>query len=62
MYFKASNDQEEDEALIVGMQLGKEVGVQDLRVDSNSKLVTSKIARDFQNKDPHLEKHLKKVR
>jgi ribonuclease HI len=39
--FKASNNQAEYEALIVGMRLAKEMEVADLRAKSDSQLVTS---------------------
>ncbi|GAU35844.1 hypothetical protein TSUD_63330 [Trifolium subterraneum] len=60
--FKASNNQAEYEALIVGMRLAKEMEVADLRAKSDSQLVTSQVSGEFQAKDPQLIKYLEQVR
>lgn len=38
--FKASNNQAEYEALVAGMRLAKEMGVKELKIKSDSQLVT----------------------
>lgn len=59
--FKASNNQAEYEALIAGMTLAQEMGAENLRAKSDSKLVTSQITGENQTKDPQLVKYLAKV-
>ncbi|GAU23256.1 hypothetical protein TSUD_281490 [Trifolium subterraneum] len=60
--FKESNNQEEYEALIAGMKLAKEMEVQELKVQSDSQLVTNQVSGEFQTKDPQLTKYLEKVK
>ncbi|MCH91940.1 gag-pol polyprotein, partial [Trifolium medium] len=59
--FKASNNQEEYEALIAGMKLAKEMEVKDLKAKSDSQLVTNQVSGKFQIKDPQLIKYLEGV-
>jgi hypothetical protein len=59
--FKASNNQTEYEALLAGMKLAKEMEVTDLRVKSDSQLVTNEVSGEFQTRDPQLTKYLEKV-
>lgn len=59
--FKASNNQAEYEALIEGMALAQEMGATNLRAMSDSQLVTSQIAGEYQTKEPWLRKNLGKV-
>jgi len=59
--FKASNNQAEYEALIAGMLLAKEMGVQSLVVKSDSQLVTGQVTREYHAKDPQMEAYLKYV-
>ena len=56
--FKVSNNQAEYEALITGLQLAKEMGVDSLTMKSDSKLVTSQVKGEFQAKDDQLAKYL----
>ena len=50
--FKASNNQSEYKALIVGMLLAKEMGTQSLLAKSDSLLVTGQVTGEYQAKDP----------
>jgi ribonuclease HI len=59
--FKASNNQAEYEALIVGMMLAHEMGAENLRAKCDSQLVTSQITGKYQTKDSQLVKYLAKV-
>jgi len=59
--FKASNNQAEDEALIAGMLLAKEMGAQSLVVKSDSQLVTGQVTGEYHAKDPQMEAYLKYV-
>jgi len=59
--FKASNNQAEYEALIVGMLLAKEMGAKGLLVKSDSLLVTGQVTREYQAKDPQMVAFLEYV-
>jgi len=59
--FKASNNQAEYEALIVGMLLAKEMGAQSLLAKSDSQLVTGQVTGEYQAKDPQMVAYLKYV-
>ena len=59
--FKASNNQAEYEALIVGMVLAKEMGAQNLLVKSDSQLITGQVSGEFKVKDPQMAAYLKYV-
>jgi len=59
--FKASNNQEEYEALIAGMLLAKEIGATKLLIKSDSTLVTRQVEGEFQARDPQLAKYLEFV-
>ncbi len=50
--FKASNNQAEYEALIVGMLLAKEMGAKGLLAKSDSLLVKGQVTGEYQAKDP----------
>jgi len=52
--FKASNNQAESEALIVGMLLAKEMGAKGLLAKSDSLLVTGQVTGEYQAKDPQM--------
>ncbi|XP_068486986.1 uncharacterized protein [Phaseolus vulgaris] len=56
--FKANNNQAEYEALVVGMLLAKELGVRSLLVKSDSLLITRKVTREYQAKDPQMALYL----
>lgn len=60
--FKASNNEAEYEALVVRMMLAKEMGITELKVKSDSQLVTSQVKGTFQTKEPALIKYLEKIR
>ncbi|XP_027922549.1 uncharacterized protein LOC114180429 [Vigna unguiculata] len=60
--FRASNNQAEYEALIAGMLLAKELGIQNLLAKSDSLLVTGQVSREYQAKDPLLARYLDFVR
>jgi len=59
--FKASNNQAEYEALIVGMLLAKEMGAQSLLAKSDSQLVTGQVTGEYQAKDPQMAAYLRYV-
>ena len=59
--FKASNNQAEYEALIVGMLLAKEMGAKGLLAKSDSLLVTGQVTGEYQAKDPQMIAYLEYV-
>ncbi|XP_068502070.1 uncharacterized protein [Phaseolus vulgaris] len=59
--FKASNNQAEYEALIVGMLLAKEMGAQSLLVKRDSQLVAGQVTEEYQAKDLQMAAYLKYV-
>ncbi len=60
--FPASNNMAEYEALVAGLKLAKELGVEDLKAFSDSQLVVNQIVGDFEARDPTMQKYLQKVR
>jgi len=56
--FKASNNQVEYKALIVGMLLAKEMGGRSLLAKSDSLLVTRQVTGEYQAKDPQMAAYL----
>ncbi|XP_073107371.1 uncharacterized protein [Elaeis guineensis] len=60
--FKASKNQAEYEALVVGLKLALELGVDRLKVFSDSKLVVGQIKGEFEARDPTLVKYRQKVK
>jgi len=59
--FKASNNQAEYEALIVGMLLAKEMGARELLAKGDSLLVSGQVTGEFQAKDPQMVVYLEYV-
>lgn len=59
--FRASNNQAEYEALIAGLRLAIELGVQNLYIKGDSQLVVKQVKGDYQVKDPQLSKYLEIV-
>jgi len=59
--FKASNNQAQYEALIVGMLLTKEMGAQSLLAKSDSLLDTGQVNGEYQAKDPQMAAYLRYV-
>ncbi|XP_057432545.1 uncharacterized protein LOC130725320 [Lotus japonicus] len=59
--FKASNNQSEYEALIAGLRLAIELGVQKLFIKGDSQLVVKQVKGEYQVKDPQLAKYLEVV-
>ncbi|XP_057426101.1 uncharacterized protein LOC130719494 [Lotus japonicus] len=59
--FRASNNQSEYEALIAGLRLAIELGVQKLYIKGDSQLVVKQVRGEYQVKDPQLSKYLEIV-
>ena len=60
--FKTSNNQAEYEALIVGLQIAKDLKIKKLRAYSDSQLVVGQTRGEFEAKDPVMAKYLQKVK
>jgi len=59
--FKASNNQAEYEALIVGMLLAKAMGARSLLAKSDSQLFMGQVIGEYQAKDPQMAAYLRYV-
>ena len=58
--FPASNNEAEYETLLVGLQLAKEMKVEQLRIYSDSQLVVNQVNGDYQAKGENMAGYLKK--
>ncbi|XP_057418373.1 uncharacterized protein LOC130712562 [Lotus japonicus] len=59
--FKASNNQAEYEAIIAGLRLTIEMGVQNIRIKTDSQIVSRQIQGEYQAKDAQWAKYLVKA-
>ncbi|XP_057419037.1 uncharacterized protein LOC130713272 [Lotus japonicus] len=59
--FKASNNQAEYEAIIAGLRLAIEMGVQSIEIKTGSQIVSRQIQGEYQAKDAQLAKYLVKA-
>ena len=59
--FKASNNEAEYEALIVGLELANKLGVQNLRIHCDSQLVVNQVKGDYAEKEPNMVAYLSKT-
>ncbi|XP_024178498.1 uncharacterized protein LOC112184467 [Rosa chinensis] len=55
--FKASNNAAEYEALIAGLQIALELGIQHLSIFSDSQLVVNQVSGNFEAKEPHMSSY-----
>ncbi|XP_040374696.1 uncharacterized protein LOC121052853 [Rosa chinensis] len=55
--FKASNNAAEYEALIAGLQIARELGVQHLSIFNDSQLVVNQVCGNFEAKEPHMSSY-----
>src|SRR5262249_22140699 len=60
--FPATNNEAEYKAMILGLQLAKNMGIKSLRVVSDSQLVVGQIRGEFEVKDEAMTLYLLKVR
>ncbi|XP_056864059.1 uncharacterized protein LOC130511199 [Raphanus sativus] len=56
--FKSTNNEAEYEAVIAGLTLAKQMGVEDIQVFSDSQLIISQVQGDYQAKDPSMIRYL----
>ena len=62
LYFAASNNTAEYEALVNGLQIAIELGVRRLDVRGDSQLVIDQVMKDSNCHDPKMEAYCKLVR
>ncbi|KAK8923846.1 hypothetical protein KSP39_PZI019753 [Platanthera zijinensis] len=62
IFFPVTNNQEEYEAIMVGLRLAKELAIQDIRAFTDSMVFASQIRGEFEVNDPVLQKYLVKVK
>ncbi|GJX79587.1 reverse transcriptase domain-containing protein [Tanacetum coccineum] len=60
--FKATNNEAEYEALIAGLRIAKKMGVQNLQVNVDSKLVANQVNGTYIAKETDMVKYLEKVK
>ncbi|XP_073107718.1 uncharacterized protein [Elaeis guineensis] len=60
--FKASNNQAEYEALVAGLKLALELGINHLQVFSDSQLIVGQTKGEFETRDPTMAKYRQKVK
>ncbi|GJR71655.1 reverse transcriptase domain-containing protein [Tanacetum coccineum] len=60
--FKATNNEAEYEALIAGLRIAEKMGVQNLQVNVDSKLVANQVNGTYIAKETDMVKYLKKVK
>ena len=58
MGFKASNNEAEYEALLAGLRAVLHLGVRDVEIYSDSRLVVYQITGDFEARDPRMKAYL----
>ena len=59
--FKASNNEAEYEALIVGLELANKLGDQNLRIHCDSQLIVNQVKGDYAAKEPNMIAYLAKT-
>ena len=60
--FKTSNNQDEYEALLVGLRMAKELGVRRIVIKGDSQLIIGQVKGGFQAKEPQLQQYLAKIK
>ena len=55
--FEVTNNQAEYEALITGLRVVKELGIDSLRVFSDSQLIVGQVRGEFKVRDPTMAKY-----
>lgn len=60
--FKATNNEAEYEALIIGLKLAREIGINEISIHSDSQLVVNQVTGEFQAKCSRLARYLSRVK
>ena len=59
MKFPATNNEVEYEGILTGLKLGKALGVKNLLVQNDSKLVIGQIKGEYEAKEARMQKYLR---
>ncbi|KAK8951092.1 hypothetical protein KSP39_PZI003623 [Platanthera zijinensis] len=62
VHFILTNNQAEYEAIIAGLRLARELGIQDIKVSTDSMIVARHIKGEFEVREPTLQLYLTKVK
>ncbi|KAK8934997.1 hypothetical protein KSP39_PZI015020 [Platanthera zijinensis] len=62
VHFALTNNQAEYEAIIAGLRLARELGIQDIKVSTDSMIVAGHIEGEFEVREPTLQLYLTKVK
>ena len=62
LFFKASNNEAEYDALLAGLRCAKEMEAEELFVFSDSQLVTNQLSGKYEARDEKMAKYLEKAR
>lgn len=57
--FKATNNEDEYEALIAGLRIARKLGADDVIVNSNSRLVIGQVLGEYEAKEDRMKEYLK---
>ena len=60
--FPATNNEVEYEGILMGLRLGKALGVKNLLIRSDSKLVVEQIKGEYEAKEERMQKYLRLTR
>lgn len=60
--FRTSNNEAKYEALLAGLRMAKRLEAKNIQVYSNSQLIVNQIIKEYQAKDPRIEKYFRKVK
>ena len=60
--FSTTNDEAEYEDILTGLRLGKALGVRNLLIQSDSKLVVEQIKGEYETKEERMQKYLRLIR
>ena len=60
--FPATNNEAEYEGILTGLRLGKALGVKNLLIQSDSKLVVEQIKGEYEAKEERMQKYLRLTR
>ena len=59
MKFPATNNEVENEGILTGLKLGKALGVKNLLVQNDSKLMIGQIKGEYEAKEARMQKYLR---
>ena len=59
MKFPATNNEVENEGILTGLKLGKALGVKNLLVQNDSKLMIGQIKGEYEAKEGRMQKYLR---